>query len=117
MTARRFVAATALVGVLLPVACTQLPLQGAARSLGGLSALAALDQLILMVWPSAFMLMASTDAAIAVSDPLMLLSTGINGALYAVLGGLLWWGFHRNRIGWILAGLMVAAVWWQALSL
>ncbi len=117
MSIRKFMSVSALVGVLVALACNYLPLVAMARALGGLRALTLAGPLVLMVWPSAIMLMGSSDAALTLGDPLLLLSAAINGAIYAWIGGMIWLGSNRNRIAWAVAGLVVAAIWWQAWSL
>jgi hypothetical protein len=54
-----------------------------------------LDGVMLTLWPSSIMLMADpNDESIAIP----VFSIAVNGALYAGLGWLVWFGLYKNRI-------------------
>lgn len=61
-----------------------------------------LDRVLLALWPSSILLMADpNDESVAIP----VVSIALNGALYAGLGWLLWFGLYKNRM--VLAGTIL----------
>lgn len=115
MTARRALVLSVVAAVLVPVACLVIMQVTVKDS----AAIERVLRFVLLVWPSAIMLMASQHAtplagALAL-DPVLLMAILANVVPYVVIGMLVWAGLNHKRVflvpAVLLVGLVVFMMW------
>jgi hypothetical protein len=117
MRARRALLLSAAAAVVVPVAC--LIIMQATDQSPAASELVL--RFVVLVWPSAIMLMASQSptpfAGVVALDPVLLMSLAANVLLYTLIGAAVWAGFTKRRLILVPVALVLVALWWRMWTL
>jgi hypothetical protein len=111
----RFISLFAVAGVLVPVVFQVVfwivgNYPAIERSIGY-----GLQKLMLMLWPSSFVMLAASQESLYLG--LLLMSIALNVVLYAAIGSAVWYGLNKHYVIIALLAAAIVIMWWKILTL
>lgn len=74
-----------------------------------------LQKLMLMLWPSSFVMMASIQESMYLV--LLLISITVNVILYVTIGSVIWYGLKKHFVVIVFLAIILVLMWWRILTL